>query len=77
MHGYATEEAVLVATESRTSAPVRVPRDGESLEALDLAGLYPAGEGAGYAGGIVSAAMDGMRIGRAIARRVGAAREAT
>jgi uncharacterized FAD-dependent dehydrogenase len=54
-----------------------VPRDGESLEALDLAGLYPAGEGAGYAGGIVSAAMDGMRIGRAIARRVGAAREAT
>jgi uncharacterized FAD-dependent dehydrogenase len=50
---------------------VRVPRDRESLEALDLAGLYPAGEGAGYAGGIVSAAMDGMRIGRAIARRVG------
>jgi hypothetical protein len=72
MHGYATEEAVLVATESRTSAPVRVPRDRESLEALDLAGLYPAGEGAGYAGGIVSAAMDGMRIGRAIARGVGA-----
>ena len=72
MHGYATEEAVLVATESRTSAPVRVPRDRESLEALDLGGLYPAGEGAGYAGGIVSAAMDGMRIGRAIARRVGA-----
>jgi uncharacterized FAD-dependent dehydrogenase len=71
MRGYATEEAVLVATESRTSAPVRVPRDRESLEALDLAGLYPAGEGAGYAGGIVSAAMDGMRIGRAIARRVG------
>jgi uncharacterized FAD-dependent dehydrogenase len=72
MRGYATEEAVLVATESRTSAPVRVPRDPETLEALDLAGLYPAGEGAGYAGGIVSAAMDGMRIGRAIARRVGA-----
>ncbi|MFO0710330.1 MAG: FAD-dependent oxidoreductase [Sandaracinus sp.] len=75
MHGYATEEAVLVATESRTSAPVRVPRDRESLEAIDLAGLYPAGEGAGYAGGIVSAAMDGMRIGRVIARRVGAAVE--
>ena len=77
MRGYATEEAVLVATESRTSAPVRVPRDRESLEALDLAGLYPAGEGAGYAGGIVSAAMDGMRIGRVIAQRVTGAREAT
>lgn len=72
MRGYATEEAVLVATESRTSAPVRVPRHVETLEALDLAGLYPTGEGAGYAGGIVSAAMDGMRVGRAIARRVGA-----
>jgi uncharacterized FAD-dependent dehydrogenase len=77
MRGYATEEAVLVATESRTSAPVRVPRDRESLEALDLAGLYPAGEGAGYAGGIVSAAMDGMRIGRVIAQRLTGAREAT
>ncbi len=70
MRGYATEEAVLVATESRTSAPVRVPRDATTLEALDLAGLYPTGEGAGYAGGIVSAAMDGMRVGRAIARSV-------
>jgi uncharacterized FAD-dependent dehydrogenase len=70
MHGYITNEAVLVATESRTSAPVRVPRDPATLEARDLAGLYPAGEGAGYAGGIVSAAMDGMRIGRAIAKAV-------
>ncbi|MBX3275289.1 MAG: FAD-binding protein [Sandaracinaceae bacterium] len=70
MHGYATEEAVLVATESRTSAPVRVPRDPQTLEARDLRGLYPAGEGAGYAGGIVSAAMDGVRIGRAIGRAI-------
>jgi uncharacterized FAD-dependent dehydrogenase len=77
MRGYATEEAVLVATESRTSAPLRVPRHVETLEALDLAGLYPTGEGAGYAGGIVSAAMDGMRVGRAIARRVGASSETT
>ncbi len=70
MRGYATNEAILVATESRTSAPVRVPRDPETLESLDLRGLYPAGEGAGYAGGIVSAAMDGMRIGRAIGRQL-------
>jgi uncharacterized FAD-dependent dehydrogenase len=69
MRGYVTSEAVLVATESRTSAPIRIPRDPETLEARDLAGLYPAGEGAGYAGGIVSAAMDGLRIGRAIAQR--------
>jgi hypothetical protein len=69
MRGYITSEAVLVATESRTSAPVRVPRDPATLESVDLAGLYPAGEGAGYAGGIVSAAMDGLRIGRAIAQR--------
>jgi uncharacterized FAD-dependent dehydrogenase len=71
MRGYATEEGILVATESRTSAPVRVPRDAETLESPDLRGLYPAGEGAGYAGGIVSAAMDGMRIGRAIGRAIG------
>ncbi|GMV15234.1 MAG: FAD-dependent dehydrogenase [Polyangiaceae bacterium] len=63
MRGYLSEEAVLIGVESRTSCPVRVPRDPETLEALDLAGLYPAGEGAGYAGGIVSAAVDGLRIG--------------
>jgi uncharacterized FAD-dependent dehydrogenase len=73
MPGYLTEEAVLVGVESRSSAPVRVPRDPSSLEASDLAGLYPGGEGAGYAGGIVSAAVDGMRIARQIAARMGAA----
>lgn len=67
MRGFVTEEAVLVATESRTSAPVRVPRDAESLQSLVLAGLYPAGEGAGYAGGIVSAAVDGIRVAQGIA----------
>lgn len=67
MRGYLTEEAVLVGVESRTSAPVRVPRDAATLESSELAGLYPAGEGAGYAGGIVSAALDGMRVARAIA----------
>ncbi len=66
MRGYLTEEAVLVGVESRTSSPVRVPRDAQHLTSPDLAGLYPCGEGAGYAGGIVSAALDGMRVARAI-----------
>ncbi|MDH5490584.1 MAG: FAD-dependent oxidoreductase [Myxococcales bacterium] len=72
MRGYLSEEAVMVGVESRTSAPVRIPRDPGSLESPSCAGLYPAGEGAGYAGGIVSAAIDGMRIADAlIARRFG------
>jgi uncharacterized FAD-dependent dehydrogenase len=60
-----TNEAVLVAVESRTSSPVRIPRNRETLEHLQLRGLYPCGEGAGYAGGIVSAAMDGERCAEA------------
>ncbi len=68
MRGYLTEEAVLVGVESRTSSPVRVPRDPVTLVSPDLAGLYPCAEGAGYAGGIVSAALDGMRVARAIVR---------
>ncbi len=67
MHGYLTEDAVLVGVESRTSSPVRIPRDRDRLESPDLAGLYPCAEGAGYAGGIVSAALDGIRVARAIA----------
>lgn len=59
---YFTNEAVCVATESRTSSPVRIPRDPQSLQHPQISGLYPCGEGAGYAGGIVSAAMDGIRI---------------
>ena len=59
MKGYLTNEAVMVATESRTSSPVRIPRDKENLQHPQIAGLYPCGEGAGYAGGIVSAAIDG------------------
>jgi uncharacterized FAD-dependent dehydrogenase len=66
MRGYLTEEAVLVGVESRTSSPVRVPRDADRLESPDIAALYPCGEGAGYAGGIVSAALDGIRVARAI-----------
>jgi uncharacterized protein len=61
MKGYATNEAVVVAVESRTSSPVRIPRDAERLEHPRVRGLFPCGEGAGYAGGIVSAAMDGVR----------------
>lgn len=62
MKGYYTNEAVLVATESRTSSPVRIPRDALTLQHPQIKNLYPCGEGAGYAGGIVSAAMDGERI---------------
>jgi len=69
MRGYLTEEAVLVGVESRTSSPVRMPRDNVTLESPSLRGLYPCGEGAGYAGGIVSAALDGVRIARAITAR--------
>ena len=66
MRGFVTSEAVLVGVESRTSSPVRVPRDAVRLESPDVAGLYPCGEGAGFAGGIVSAALDGIRVARAI-----------
>ncbi len=63
--GYFTNEAVLVATESRTSSPVRIPRDPEFLHHPQIKNLFPCGEGAGYAGGIVSAAMDGERVAKA------------
>jgi uncharacterized FAD-dependent dehydrogenase len=66
MHGYFSNDAVVVATESRTSSPVRIPRD-ESLQHPQIKNLFPCGEGAGYAGGIVSAAMDGERVADAIA----------
>jgi len=67
MRGYYTNDAVLVATESRTSSPIRIPRNKENLQHPQIKGLYPCGEGAGYAGGIVSAAMDGERIAEMIA----------
>jgi len=68
MPAYLTNEAVLVATESRTSSPVRIPRDPETLQHIRVKGLFPCAEGAGYAGGIVSAAMDGERCAEAIAK---------
>ncbi|WP_207495943.1 NAD(P)/FAD-dependent oxidoreductase [Aridibaculum aurantiacum] len=66
MRGYYTNEALVVATESRTSSPVRIPRDNATLQHPQVKNLYPCGEGAGYAGGIVSAAMDGERVAMAI-----------
>jgi uncharacterized FAD-dependent dehydrogenase len=68
MRGYLSAEAVLVGVESRTSSPLRVVRDPLTLQAPSAPGLYPAGEGAGYAGGIMSAAMDGAKIARVIAQ---------
>ena len=70
MPGFLCAEAVLHGVETRTSAPVQITRYADNFECVSLRGLYPAGEGAGYAGGIVSAAVDGMRIGRAIAAGV-------
>ena len=67
LKGYVSNDAVMVATESRTSSPVRIPRDKETLQHPDVIGLYPCAEGAGYAGGIVSAAMDGERCADMIA----------
>jgi uncharacterized FAD-dependent dehydrogenase len=70
MRGYLTNESILHAPESRTSSPVRIPRDSETLEHIQIKGLYPCGEGAGYAGGIISAAIDGekcaLKIGSAL-----------
>jgi uncharacterized FAD-dependent dehydrogenase len=60
--GYVSERALLLGFETRTSSPVRIPRRDDTLEHPQLRGLYPCGEGAGYAGGIVSAALDGLRI---------------
>lgn len=71
MHGFMTDRAQVLGVESRTSSPVRIPRDGTTLMHVAVRGLYPAGEGAGYAGGIISAAMDGERIADAIARNGG------
>jgi uncharacterized FAD-dependent dehydrogenase len=66
MKGYYTNEAILVGVESRTSSPVRIPRDKETFQHPQIQGLYPCAEGAGYAGGIVSAAIDGINCANAI-----------
>ena len=68
MKGYYTEEAQIVSPESRTSSPIKIPRDKETLMHVEIEGLFPCGEGAGYAGGIVSAAIDGENCANAISK---------
>ena len=70
MKGFYTNDALLVATESRTSSPVRIPR-GENMSHPEVEGLFPAGEGPGYAGGIVSAAIDGRKVAKAVSAHLG------
>jgi uncharacterized protein len=70
MHGYLTNDAVVLGVESRTSSPLRIPRDNEKLHHTKILGLYPCGEGSGYAGGIVSSAVDGMNVADAIATQM-------
>jgi len=65
--GFAMHDAILTAVETRTSSPIRIKRDRDSLQSINIQGLYPAGEGAGYAGGILSAAVDGIKIAEAVA----------
>ena len=66
MRGYYTSQSLLLATESRTSSPVRIPRDPETLQHISLKNLFPCGEGAGYSGGIVSSALDGINVARKV-----------
>jgi hypothetical protein len=70
MKGYVTNEAVVLGVETRTSSPVRIPRDPELMHHISISGLYPCGEGSGYAGGIVSSAVDGMRAAEAVAVKI-------
>lgn len=70
MKGFVTNEAIVVGVESRTSTPVRIPRDSDTLMHVEIDGLFPSGEGAGYAGGIVSAALDGEKIADAAAKYI-------
>ena len=69
MKGFLTNEAVILGVESRTSSPLRMPRNPETLEHISLPGLYPCGEGSGYSGGIVSSAVDGMKAAEAVAAK--------
>jgi uncharacterized FAD-dependent dehydrogenase len=68
--GYDMADAVLTGVETRTSSPIRIKRDDETFQSLNTKGLFPAGEGAGYAGGILSAGVDGIKIAEAVARSI-------
>ena len=70
MRGYLSNEAQIIGVESRTSSPVKIPRDQDTLEHTQIRKLIPCGEGAGYAGGIVSAAMDGERCAEALVKLI-------
>ena len=65
--GFSRPDAVLTGVETRTSSPIRITRDDQTFQSLNIKGLYPAGEGAGYAGGILSAAIDGIKVAEAVA----------
>ncbi len=73
IRGFDRADAVLTGIESRTSSPVRITRDPESLQSLNVRGLFPGGEGAGYAGGILSAGVDGIKLAEAVTRSLLAA----
>jgi uncharacterized FAD-dependent dehydrogenase len=68
LRGFDRDDAVLTGIETRTSSPVRITRNHETLQSLNIRGLYPAGEGAGYAGGILSAGVDGIKVAEAVAK---------
>jgi uncharacterized FAD-dependent dehydrogenase len=68
--GFDLADAVLTGVETRTSSPIRIKRDDDDLQSLNTTGLYPTGEGAGYAGGILSASIDGIEVAEAVARSI-------
>jgi uncharacterized FAD-dependent dehydrogenase len=70
MRGYFTSEAQILAAETRTSSPIRIPRDNLLKNHVEIKNLYPCGEGAGYAGGIISAAIDGQKSVEAVAKSI-------
>lgn len=70
MKGFLTNEAILLGVETRTSSPIRIPRDKDTLEHIEIAGLFPCGEGSGYSGGIVSSAIDGERCAEQAAKKL-------
>ncbi|MEO8598623.1 MAG: FAD-dependent protein, partial [bacterium] len=70
--GFAMHDALLTGVETRTSSPIRIKRNDDDLQSLNTKGLFPAGEGAGYAGGILSAAVDGIRVAEALALSINA-----
>ena len=70
MKGFLTNDAVIHAPESRTSSPIQIPRNRDTLEHVEIQGLYPCAEGAGYAGGIVSAAIDGIKCMEVLSEKI-------